>query len=300
MTDANPISLPHYIPLLPIPENYIYRNANGSVPAMMDAGNQAALDTLRRVLNPDEFRGANGEVAWWWADGKVTIDEILKLIVFHEGKDNRAVREAVYYRYLYFMGGRNFLGVDTTINHATVPNVMHNTDLDRLVRFLAYYEPWRHPESTLMASRLEFEINFNPTDIGFEAYPSYLTSSIQFIVNEVDRFFYNPTMTVTQEAFAWDVDVVLKAGNFNATFRQAFGDQPYHFANRYLFGTAPANSPFAQVWNKAISNHILNTNRQALYEIARNGNVVLLVLTPNQVMNLCPDGSGVGLLMGDC
>lgn len=300
MTDTNGYPTPNYIPLTQIPDNYVYRNANGSAPAVMDAGNQAAIDTLRRVLNPDEFRGTNGDLAWWWKDGRVTIDEILKLIVFHEGKDNHAVREAVYYRYLYFMGGRNLLGVDTTINTSGAPNVTHNTDLDRLVRFLAYYEPWRHPEATLMASRIEFHIDFLPSESAFDPYPAYLTSSIQFIVNEVDKLFYNPTAKVSAEAFGWDVDIVKQVGNFNATFREAFGDHPFHFANRYLFGTAPANSIFAQVWNKTISNHIMNMSREHLYEIARSGNVALLVLTPNQVMALCPDGSGLGLLMGDC
>ena len=300
MTDANPYINPNYIPLMQIPDDYIYRNANGSVPALMDAGNQAAIDTLRRVLNPDEFRRGDGDVAWWWRDGKVTIDEILKLIVFHEGKDSHPVREAVYYRYLYFMGGRNFFGVDTTINESTIPNVTYNTDLDRLVRFLAYYEPWRHPEATLIASRLEFHIDFIPRETEFDPYPAYLSSAIQFVINEVDKFFYHPTSKVTAEAFGWDVDSVKQAGNFNAAFRQAFGNHPFHFANRYLFGTAPANSIFAQVWNKTISNHIMSMNRDKLYEIARNGNVVLLVLTPNQVMALCPDASGLGLLIGEC
>ncbi|MCC6976464.1 MAG: WXG100 family type VII secretion target [Anaerolineae bacterium] len=282
-------STPTPLPPLPlisfgtIPEDYKYRTASGQEVPMPD-GQQQALATLRKLLDPSQFRGPNGELAWWHEDGKVTIDEILALIVFHEGKDVEAVRQAIYMRYLFYMGGTGELGFSLTDEDNNPANGFQNTHLDRLLRFLAYYEPWRDPDSTVDRSRIPFNIDFTPEEVVYPSnanapatpqptptLPATTHAIAQGIFAEVEAFLRdNQTQIPTgiNQIADW------QAGDANPM--SVFGNVPFHFANRNV-----------NQWNLPIQNAInarnFGTGANQIYFGGQGG---LIVLTPNQAVQL--------------
>lgn len=314
--DQDFIDLSQYLAVLQS-GNYVYRDSNGNpvypnvdfssvdVSTIEDSNLLSyvkAYQTLVGFLDPNQFQGPNQELAWWHEDEEVTTEDIVSVIAFFEGRNDPSVRQAVYTRFLLYMGGDALHGFDVSRDEAPETEQLENQNLDRLLRFLAYYQPWREPGSVTTASGLPFNFDMTSGTVvyadgssapspGANLIPTSTprpnaTIAAENVLTEVRQFFNNPdsvyidqngrsTLPPNVSLENWDFDIERNINDLRGL--------PFLFETRSI----TSNDPNARVWPDNISNVI----KQHLDQLNNPGSTVILG-TSGTVYSIIAQGNG--------
>jgi hypothetical protein len=272
------------------------RDANGQATDNEALQRLNAFTTLVNFLDRDQFRNEDGSVAWWHEDGQVTMNEIMTVIAFHEGKEGDqtalATRLAVYTRFIWFMAGEESSptrsnitqGFDMSRDENDDPLIFHNYNLDRLIRATSYFEPWNLPARTT-------NVPFN-FDITSAAITNSYVEKGRIVAEEVDMLFTDPS-----EIFIYQGESILPEGVTleNASFSQ-LRDLPFHFASRQ-YESWPGNIQELIDRYAAGDNTVVGLDVGQIAGIRSNGNGAWqVVVTVNQAADYWGgDGINVSL-----